>query len=153
MTISSVGPSRLTTITIVRFLSKTLSAFPILNSHHLQSSLLSPTTTPYSLLVGIFAHMTSYVPSLLVKHKDLWALVLQSLEYEFQQPRLQTVQLALLILTSRPAINSGQNTILTAKAIGAAQLLGLHLDPGRWRLPRWERNVRKRVMWGLLIHE
>jgi hypothetical protein len=54
---------------------------------------------------------------------------------------------------ARPAINSGQNTILTARAIGTAQLIGLHIDPTDWKLPRWERNLRKRVMWGLIIHE
>ncbi|KAJ9111670.1 hypothetical protein QFC19_001029 [Naganishia cerealis] len=76
-----------------------------------------------------------------------------SMEDEFRLPRIQTVQLALLILTSRPAINSGQNTILTARAIGTAQLIGLHVDPSDWKLPRWERNLRKRVMWGLIIHD
>lgn len=92
------------------------------------------------------------------------------MEDEFRLPRIQTVQLALLILTctssgicvslladdsrvARPAINSGQNTILTTRAIGAAQLIGLHIDPTDWKLPRWERNLRKRIMWGLIIHE
>jgi hypothetical protein len=115
--------------------------------------------------------MTTYISEIRPHHKQLWVQVLLAMEDEFRLPRIQTVQLALLILTctyrfvgfksfvniserpARPAINSGQNTILTARAIGTAQLIGLHIDPTDWKLPRWERNLRKRVMWGLIIHE
>jgi hypothetical protein len=39
------------------------------------------------------------------------------------------------------------------QAIGAAQLLGLHMDPSEWKLPAWEKSIRKRLWWGLLIHD
>ena len=37
------------------------------------------------------------------------------------------------------------------QAIGAAQLLGLHCNSASWRLPHWERCIRKRLWWSLLI--
>ncbi|GHJ89746.1 hypothetical protein NliqN6_6148 [Naganishia liquefaciens] len=138
------------------FLQKTVAAFPIVDSRRLQAYLTDHNQTPfapYALFAAILAHMTTYISEIRAHHKQLWVQVLLAMEDEFRLPRLQTVQLALVILTSRPAINSGQNTILTARAIGAAQLIGLHVDPTNWKLPRWERNLRKRVMWGLIIHD
>ncbi|KAJ9099762.1 hypothetical protein QFC21_003760 [Naganishia friedmannii] len=138
------------------FLRKTVAAFPIVDSRRLQAYLTDQTQTtfaPYALFSAILAHMTTYISEIRPHHKQLWVQVLLAMEDEFRLPRIQTVQLALLILTSRPAINSGQNTILTARAIGTAQLIGLHIDPTDWKLPRWERNLRKRVMWGLIIHD
>lgn len=41
--------------------------------------------------------------------------MLDSMEDEYRQPRLQTLQLALLVLTSRPTLNSGQNSIGIAR--------------------------------------
>ena len=156
-----------------RFLQKTVAAFPIVDSRRLQAYLTDHNQTPfapYALFAAILAHMTTYISEIRAHHKQLWVQVLLAMEDEFRLPRLQTVQLALVILTctllglifrssrllgslARPAINSGQNTILTARAIGAAQLIGLHVDPTNWKLPRWERNLRKRLMWGLIIHE
>jgi hypothetical protein len=151
-----------------------VAAFPIVDSRRLQAYLTDTTQTPsapYALFSAILAHMTTYISEIRPHHKQLWVQVLLAMEDEFRLPRIQTVQLALLILTckassricpssltgssrlARPAINSGQNTILTARAIGTAQLIGLHIDPTDWKLPRWERNLRKRVMWGLIIHE
>lgn len=43
--------------------------------------------------------------------------------------------------------------LLPAQAIGAAQLLGLHMDSSDWKLPAWEKSIRKRLWWGLLIHD
>jgi hypothetical protein len=93
----------------------------------------------------------------------------------FLQPRLQTIQLTLLDLISRPDKNPGGNSIALARvrpfsrllravfaeadvshsaydqAVGAAQLLGLHLDCSTWQLPRWEKNLRKRLFWLLFV--
>jgi len=39
------------------------------------------------------------------------------------------------------------------QATGAAHLLGLHLDPTNWMLPRWEISLRKRLWWSLVIQD
>lgn len=33
------------------------------------------------------------------------------------------------------------------------QLLGLHRDSSRWKLPKWERSLRKRLWWALYIDD
>ena len=93
------------------------------------------------------------VPEIRQHHKHVWAQVLLSLEEEYRQPRLQTLQLALIVISSRPPVNTGQNTIAMARVLGAAQLLGLHIDPSSWRLPQWERSLRKRIWWSLVVHD
>ncbi|WVQ89068.1 hypothetical protein IAS59_002815 [Cryptococcus gattii] len=88
--------------------------------------------------------------------KYLWQEALLALDDEYRQPRLSTLQLALLQMYSRPqevGENSGQITIAVGRAIGAAHLLGLHIDPTNWSLPHWETSLRKRIWWALLIQD
>lgn len=33
------------------------------------------------------------------------------------------------------------------------QLIGLHRDCSRWKLPKWERSLRKRLWWVLYVHD
>lgn len=44
-------------------------------------------------------------------HKHLWRQVVLPLEDEFRKPTFQTIQTAIIILSSRPAINVAQNHI------------------------------------------
>lgn len=74
-------------------------------------------------------------------------------EDEYRRPRLQTLTLALLMASSRPQIQLGQHGVATARAAGAAQLMGLHRDPTNWLIPKWERSLRRRIWWCLLIHD
>jgi len=127
-------------------------------------------------LVGSFvAHSTCYVVEIRPHHKFLWRQVLLSLEDEYRRPTLQTIQLALITINSRPAINVGQNTIAMGRVsrygltgfgsqvnadlfhclqlICAAQLLGLHLDCSRWRIPRAEQILRHRIWWAILVSD
>lgn len=85
-----------------RFLQKTVAAFPIVDSRRLQAYLTDQTQTPsapYALFAAILAHMTTYISEIRQHHKQLWVQVLLAMEDEFRLPRIQTVQLALLILT------------------------------------------------------
>lgn len=139
-----------------RFTLVTLPALPFVNAKRLESAcagLGGNGPVPFALLAGIVAHSTPYINELRPLHKQLWSQGLVGLEDEFRQPRLRTIQLALLILSSRPAENVGQSEIGLARAAGAAHLLGLHMDPTNWTLPLWERSVRKRLWWTLLIHD
>ncbi|KAL1406677.1 hypothetical protein Q8F55_008383 [Vanrija albida] len=139
-----------------KFTLVTLPALPFVNAKRLEAAcagLGGNGPVPFALLAGIVAHATPYINELRPLHKQLWSQGLVGLEDEFRQPRLRTIQLALLILSSRPAENVGQSEIGLARAAGAAHLLGLHMDPTNWTLPLWERSVRKRLWWTLLIHD
>jgi len=152
----------------MRFKTITLPALPFVSAKRLDLACRAENggpPVPYALLAGIVAHSTVYIPEIVPLHKSLWSQALLALEDEYRQPRLRVIQLALLILTSRPNENHGQNEIALARvrhmakhrlilqAVGAAHLLGLHIDPTHWNLPRWERSVRKRMWWTLVIHD
>ena len=70
------------------------------------------------------------------------------------RPRLSTVQAGLLLLQRRQIIGTG---ISDGPGVGAfvgelcavGRVLGLHLDCTYWRIPVWERGLRRRLGWGL----
>ncbi|WVF65615.1 hypothetical protein IAT40_000345 [Kwoniella sp. CBS 6097] len=136
-----------------------LAPIPIINPKRLESSCLGRDASgpvPYALLSGIIAHATHYLPELRPIHRELWSNALLALDDEYRRPRLATLQLALLQMYSRPrelAENAGQLTIGSGRAIGAAFLLGLHIDPSNWSLPLWEKSLRKRIWWALPIQD
>ncbi|WWC58800.1 uncharacterized protein I303_101344 [Kwoniella dejecticola CBS 10117] len=137
----------------------TLKAIPIINPKRLDATYSADAPGPGispALLAGIIAHSTHYIPALRGIHKELWSNALLALDDEFRQPRLATLQLALLQMYSRPmeiAENAGQLTIGSGRALGAAFLLGLHIDSTNWSLPLWERKLRKRIWWALVIQD
>ncbi|BEJ12254.1 hypothetical protein CspHIS471_0207140 [Cutaneotrichosporon sp. HIS471] len=133
------------------FTTLTLPALPFVHPQRL-SAVFESGRAP-ALVAGIVAHCTSYIPEIRPLHRALWQQALLALEDEYRQPRLRTLQLALLILTSRPSENVGQREIGLARAAGCAHLLGLHMDASAWALPAWEVCVRTRIWWTLFIHD
>ncbi|CED84919.1 Zn(2)-C6 fungal-type DNA-binding domain [Phaffia rhodozyma] len=131
------------------YIALTLPAMPFINLHRLRNCLttLPPTafTYPSRTLTGILASTVMYDPNLRGLYNKIWPELYEGLTAEYLQPRLQTLQLTLIDLTSRPDVNPGGNSISIARAIGAAQLLGLHLDCSDWNLPKWEKCLRKRL--------
>ncbi|KAF2791928.1 hypothetical protein K505DRAFT_247821 [Melanomma pulvis-pyrius CBS 109.77] len=65
------------------------------------------------------------------------------------RPKLSTIQAGLLLL-QRP---DGDSWALTTQLVGLGQDLGLHLDCSDWRIPSWERGLRKRLAWGLFMQD
>lgn len=65
------------------------------------------------------------------------------------RPKLCTVQ-AGLILSQRPG---GESWAMTAQLVALAQDLGLHLECGTWKIPPWERGLRKRIAWALYMQD
>lgn len=132
-----------------------LPTLPIINYPQLEQA--SRTSEgqgpPYALLAAAVAHACSYIPGLRSLHQQLWSHVLNALDAEFRQPRLLVIQLVLLLISSRPGVNFAQSDITLSRAIGAVHVLGLHLDPSQWSLPRWERSLRIRLFWGVLFHD
>jgi len=65
------------------------------------------------------------------------------------RPKLSTVQAGLLLL-QRP---DGDSWALTGQLVAVAQNLGLHLDSSGWKIPEWERSLRKRLAWALYMQD
>jgi hypothetical protein len=65
------------------------------------------------------------------------------------RPKLSTVQAGLLLL-QRP---DGDSWALTGQLIACAQNLGMHLECSRWKIPEWERSLRKRLWWALYMQD
>lgn len=70
---------------------------------------------PYSLLAATIAHPASYMPTLRPLHQQLWSHVLNAIDAEFRQPRLMTLQLVILLLSSRPGVNFAQSDMTLAR--------------------------------------
>lgn len=155
------------------YLKRSQPANPILDETKFTTSdpaSLAEAGVSYGLLTSLLAHSTCYVHEIRPVHKYLWRQVLLCLEDEYRRPSLYTMQLALVTITARPAINVAQTHIslgrvrlaprwscnpcaaerLDLQLVAAAHLLGLHLDPSKWRLPYSERVLRKRLWWSIL---
>ena len=73
-------------------------------------------------------------------------IAFRSLREVSQRPKISTVQAGLLLLQRPGSISSWQ---LTCQIVAIGQDLGLHLDCSNWRIPVWERALRKRLAWAL----
>ncbi|KAI9812477.1 MAG: Fungal specific transcription factor [Pycnora praestabilis] len=76
-------------------------------------------------------------------------IALRSIGYVINRPKLSTVQAGLLLLQR---LNE-DSWNLTTQLVGISQDLGLHLDCTDWRIPTWERGLRKRLAWGLYMQD
>ncbi|KAK7935513.1 nitrogen regulatory protein otam [Apiospora marii] len=65
------------------------------------------------------------------------------------RPKLSTVQAGLL-LSQKP---EGDQWAPTAQLVAIAQELGLHLDCTHWKIPPWEKGLRKRLAWALYMQD
>ena len=66
------------------------------------------------------------------------------------RPKLSTVQAGLLLLQRPTSIASWQ---LHCQIVAIAQDLGLNLECSTWRVPTWERGLRKRLAWALFMQD
>ncbi|KAK4689305.1 hypothetical protein P7C73_g793, partial [Tremellales sp. Uapishka_1] len=66
---------------------------------------------------------------------------------------LASVAASVLELEMRPSDRSQGAYLLLAKTIALAQLLGMHLNPHKWSIPPWEKELRIRLWWTLVIHD
>jgi hypothetical protein len=80
---------------------------------------------------------------------ELEKLAIKTMSYIVFRPKLSTIQAGLLLL-QRP---EGDSWALTSELVGLGQDLGLHLDCSRWRIPSWERGLRKRLAWALYMQD
>ncbi|KAK1918993.1 hypothetical protein P3342_001123 [Pyrenophora teres f. teres] len=76
-------------------------------------------------------------------------LAMKSLSNISHRPKLSTIQAGLLLL-QRPG---GNNWALTSQLVGLGQDMGLQLDCTVWRIPAWERGLRKRLAWAMFMQD
>lgn len=79
--------------------------------------------------------------------RELERLVRTTLADSMYRPKLSTIQAGLL-LSQRP---EGDQWAPTAQLVAIGQELGLHLDCSSWKIPPWERGLRKRLAWALYM--
>lgn len=68
------------------------------------------------------------------------------------RPKLSTVQAGLLLLQRNEEMK-GSAWAFTAQLVAVGQELGLHLDCTHWKIPQWEKGLRKRLAWGLFMQD
>ncbi|PSS07121.1 hypothetical protein M430DRAFT_37702 [Amorphotheca resinae ATCC 22711] len=81
--------------------------------------------------------------------RELERLARVTLADAMYRPKLSTVQAGLL-LSQRP---EGDQWAPTAQLVAIGQELGLHLDCTNWKIPLWERGLRKRLAWALYMQD
>ncbi|KAL4862427.1 fungal-specific transcription factor domain-containing protein [Aspergillus spectabilis] len=65
------------------------------------------------------------------------------------RPKLSTLQGGILLLQHRPF--GDDSWALSAQIVATMQELGVHLDCDGWRIPAWEKSLRKRLAWSTYI--
>ncbi|KAK9474872.1 fungal-specific transcription factor domain-containing protein [Dipodascopsis tothii] len=67
------------------------------------------------------------------------------------RPKLSTVQAGLLLLQRR--YDGAGDWALCSQVVALAEELGLGIDCDRWRVPKWERNLRRRLAWAVWMQD
>lgn len=81
--------------------------------------------------------------------RELERLVRCTLQDAMNRPKLSTLQAGLL-LSQRP---EGDQWAPTAQLVAVGQELGLHLDCSGWKIPPWEKGLRRRLAWALYMQD
>jgi hypothetical protein len=85
------------------------------------------------------------------KQHELFVLARGSLECELDSPNLWTMQACLLIIQDTAprewTFESARTWTLSAQAVACAQQIGLHRDPGSWKIALWEKSLRIKLWW------
>ena len=109
-----------------------------------------------ALLAAVYSialHFWSYSTELSCQNKPdveaLEAIAFKAIRYVIHRPKISTVEAGLLLL-QRP---KGNAWALTSTMVAVGQDLGLHLDCSSWKIPSWEKGLRKRLAWALYAQD
>lgn len=80
----------------------------------------------------------------------LETIAFRSLQDVSTRAKLSAVQAGILLLQRVTPASSWQ---LTSQLVAIGQDLGLHLDCTNWRIPTWERALRRRLAWALFMQD
>jgi hypothetical protein len=103
----------------------------------------------YILAINWWDHSEALVNHPRPNIAELERLARTTLADAMYRPKLSTVQAGLL-LSQRP---EGDQWAPTAQLVAIGQELGLHLDCSNWKIPLWERSLRKRLAWALYMQD
>ena len=76
-------------------------------------------------------------------------IAITTLTVAMQRPKMSAVQAGLLLLQRAKA----STWTLTVQLVALGQDIGLHLDCSDWRIPTWEKRLRKRLAWALYLQD
>ncbi|TAQ90323.1 hypothetical protein B7494_g1396 [Chlorociboria aeruginascens] len=103
----------------------------------------------YILAINWWDHSEELVNLARPDLRELERMARVTLTDAMYRPKLSTVQAGLL-LSQRP---EGDQWAPTAQLVAIGQELGLHLDCTNWKIPPWERGLRKRLAWALYMQD
>lgn len=84
--------------------------------------------------------------------KALYKFAIKTFAEVVHRPKLSAVQAGLLLLQCKEC-RSGKNWLLSSQVVALSEELGLGLDCSNWRLPKWERGLRRRLAWAVYIQD
>ncbi len=108
---------------------------------------------PETLRCLVVAAGLIYTPSLRHLHHHAYVTTMRQFRSHAPNARLWTMQMYLLDLNGREAINPTGNFIVLGLAVSLARLLGLHEDCSDWTIPQWEKDLRCNLWWALLTYD
>lgn len=65
------------------------------------------------------------------------------------RPKLSTIQAGLLLLQR----SGGDSWVLTSQIVAVGEELGLHVDCSTWNIPDWEKGLRRRLAWAIIMQD
>jgi hypothetical protein len=106
-------------------------------------------------IYGLACAFWSQDPSLkdlpAISQAELFEHTHAALNRELDSPKLSTLQACLLVLHEQPdaggTTESPRIWAYACQATACAQSLGLHQDPTLWKLPMWEKRLRRKLWW------
>lgn len=97
----------------------------------------------------------NYDPALAVLPRPdvdaLFKLGMHTFSDALDRPKLSSVQAGLLLLQCQP--NHNRSWMLCSQVVAVTEELGIGLDSGKWRLPQWERGLRRRLAWAVWLQD
>ncbi|KAH8800602.1 transcriptional activator protein DAL81 [Xylogone sp. PMI_703] len=98
-------------------------------------------------------HWWSYSPNLVRFKKpnvqELEALFPRLMADIYRRPKASDLQAGLLF-SQRP---DGSSWMMMGGLMAMSQICGLHIDSTDWRIPEWEKALRKRLAWAVFIQD
>ncbi|KAJ9252879.1 transcriptional regulator family: Fungal Specific TF [Paecilomyces variotii] len=152
------------------FLTHVFPLFPVVSRSQLRvmaPSLLPDVSElqkiPTHLLAAVYASAIPFVPYdsyLCVSNvyrkppaDQIWRIAYRDIQIHMHDPRLSVLQAALLYQhkprsgSTSAVADTPFHSSFMGSVVGLATSLGLHLDCQAWRIPWWEKRLRRRLWW------
>lgn len=125
------------------------AALPIWSQEHFAAN---PNLNP-GLQASYITSALIYTPSLRRFQHACWGLCRAHFRMRDPRARLATIQATLIDLNGRSGVDNAGNYTRLGTTVSVSRLLGLHKDCSAWTIPLWERDLRSRLWWALLIYD